>query len=134
MSPTARACGGFSLLEVLVALSILAMSYAAILQILGGSANRAARSSEYRQAMIVAESRLDYAAASITGRRVESSGVASDRYHWALSYAPADDYSVEGLPARYTPVTITVRVTWISSIGRERALELSTIRLTRAGA
>ena len=122
---------GFTLLEVLVALSILALSYAAILQILGGAASKAALSGDYRRALIVAESRLDYAAASIASRSVESSGTAAGRYHWALSYEPTSQYSPEGLPVRYIPVRISVRVSWTSGSGSERFVALSTLRLTR---
>ena len=129
-----RMHAGFTLLEVLVSLSILALSYAAILQIMGGAANKAALSGDYRNALIVAESRLDYAAANLTSRSVESTGVASGRYRWVLSYEPTTEYSLEGLPARYVPVRISVRVSWGSDAGRERSVALSTFRLTRGQA
>jgi general secretion pathway protein I len=125
---------GFTLLEVLVALSILALSYAAILQILGGAASKAALSGDYRKALIIAESRLDYAAASITSRSVESSGTAGDRYHWTLVYEPTSEYSPEGLPVRYLPIRISVRVSWTSDAGGQRSVALSTLRLTRGQA
>jgi general secretion pathway protein I len=129
-----RRHAGFTLLEVLVSLSILALSYAAILQIMGGAANKAALAGDYRNALIVAESRLDYAAANLTSRSVESTGLASGRYHWVLSYEPTNEYSLEGLPARYVPVKISVRVSWENASGRERFVALSTLRLARGQA
>ncbi len=126
---------GFTLLEVLVALSILAMCYGVILQILGGAASKAALAGDYRQALIVAESQLDYAVANLTSGSAEASGIAGDRFHWALSQEPADEFLIEGLAIRYTPMTITVRVSWSSNdAGGERSVELSTLRLIRGQA
>ena len=122
---------GFTLLEVLVALSILAFSYGAILQILGGAASKAALAGDYRRALIVAESRLDYAAANMSNRGVETSGITSDRFHWSLSYEASHQFLLEGLPIRYMPVTIEVRVSWDGAAGQERSVQLSTLRLTR---
>jgi general secretion pathway protein I len=124
-----RQCG-FTLLEVLVALSILALSYGVILQILGTSASRAAVTSDYREALIVAESRLDFAVANLSAPAVEMAGTAQDRFHWQLAYAPAPEFLIEGMPVRYTPVNITVRVSWDSG-GKERTVALSTLRLSR---
>ena len=124
---------GFTLLEVLVALSILALSYAVILQILGTSASRAAVTGDYRQALIVAESRLDYAVANLSATAVETAGTAQERFHWQLAYVPAPEFLIEGMPVRYTPVSVRVRVSWDSG-GRERSVELSTLRLSRGTA
>ena len=125
---------GFTLLEVLVALSILAFSYGAILQILGGAASKAALAGDYRRALIVAESRLDYAAANMSNRGIETSGITSDRFHWSLSYEASDQFLLQGLPIRYMPVTIEVRVSWDGAAGQERSVQLSTLRLTRGQA
>lgn len=122
---------GFTLLEVLVALSILAMSYGVVLQIIGSAANRAALAGDHRRALMIAESQLEYAAAGLSARGIRTSGVVDGRFQWELSYEATSDYSIEGLPSRYTPVRIGVRVSWNGTNGNERSVELRTVRLTR---
>ena len=48
-------------------------------------------------------------------------------------YHGAPEFLVEGMPVRYTPVSVRVRVSWDSG-GRERSVELSTLRLSRGTA
>jgi general secretion pathway protein I len=122
---------GFTLLEVLVALSILAVSYGIILQIFGGAARKATLTGDYRRALIIAESQLDYAAATVANRSVIGSGFADGKFTWEVSYRPSDEYFLEGLPVRYTPVTVAVEVSWSDPGGSVRSVSMSTIRLTR---
>jgi general secretion pathway protein I len=125
---------GFTLLEVLVALSILAISYAVVLQIFGGAARKATLTGDYRRALMVAESQLDYAAATVAYRNNVNSGLADGKFSWEVSYLPSGEYFLEGLPVRYTPVTIAVEVSWSDPGGSERSVRVSTIRLTRGQA
>ena len=123
---------GFTLLEVLVALSILAMSYGVILQIFGGAAQKASLSGDYRRAMIIAESKLDYVAATAGPANVADTGTVGDKFDWQVSIVPTDEYSIEGMPSRYTPVVINVDVRWENTPGQTKSVSVSTIRLERS--
>ena len=125
-----RNSGGFTLLEVLVALSILAASYGVILRILGGAARNATLTGEYRRAMIIAESQLTFAAAGVTSRNVGHSGAADEKFQWQVSYSPTAEYSLEDLPVRYTPVIVSIEVSWEDATGSSRSISVSTVRLT----
>lgn len=125
---------GFTLLEVLVALSILAMSYGVILQIFGSAAQRAGLAGDYRRAMIIAESQLDYLAANAERASVADRGRVGDKFEWQVSIAPTDEYSIVGMPSRYTPVVINIVVEWESAAGQPKSVSASTIRLRRSRA
>jgi type II secretion system protein I len=127
----AKRSNGFTLLEVLVALSILAASYGVILSILGGASRNASVTADYRRALIVAESQLSFAAASITSSDFEHAGLAGDKFRWQVTYSPTEAYSIENMPPRFTPVIVNIQVSWDDANGGLRSLSLSTVRLVQ---
>ena len=120
---------GFSLLEVLVALVILALSYGMILQLLGGAAQRASRAGEYRHALMVAEAQLNLATTVRNPELLPASGQADSRYHWQLRLTPATSSEYLTGQSMYSPLMATVTVTWGDGADRRREIEISTIRL-----
>ncbi len=117
---------GFSLLEVLVAFSVLAIALAIIFQLVGTSLRNAAASDEYGQAVVVAESVL-----ARVGREwaVDGGGMGGDDagYRWQLEVAPFGDNS--GLLPLYEVVVV---VSWDNGSGGTRSLTLHSLRLGEA--
>lgn len=120
--------GGFSLLEVLVAFSIMAMSLGALYQILGGSVRGAAESDRQIRAMITAESVLALYDDMPREGRV-ANGITQDGLHWSLisMLAPIAAGSSDP-PWRLHRVEVTVR--WGG--GRERSVRVATLLPERA--
>lgn len=131
MSGLAQRSRGFTLLEVLVAFMVLAVSLSILLRIYSASFN-ALRSAEHHQtALLLAESRL---AETLAGLRADSRGSDSDSgslqppYRWS---SEIDDYEFAnqqgGIDYRVTPRLVRVSVSW----GRSPAerVTLSTLRL-----
>ncbi len=125
-----RKSQGFTLLEVLVAMAILALSYGMILQLLGSSAQKASRAAEYRQALMIAESQLNLAATVRDPAVIPQQGQIDDRFYWRLSLEPVAPLGDTALPSMYKPLMATVEVTWDDSGQRARSIEISTIRHT----
>jgi len=122
--------GGFSLLEVLVALSILALSYGMILQLLGSSSRNASRASDYRQALMVAESQLNLAATVRDPSVLPRSGKVADKYAWTLDIAPAAELSMSNAASMYVPQRLTVQVRWNDESPKPADISLSTLRIS----
>ena len=120
---------GFSLLEVLVALSILALSYGMILQLLGSSSRNALRASDYRQAIMVAESQLNLAATVRDPAMLPRSGEVGEKFAWRLDIAPAADVAMSSAASMYAPVRLTVEVSWQEDAREPTSVALSTIRI-----
>ena len=119
---------GFSLLEVLVAFAILAISMGVILQSYSTGVRGIALSEEYTKAVDLAESQLAQVGVTIPLEVGVSEGDFAEKYHWSVSINSADDL----VPAESTllPLEVEIRVSWQD--GREqRSVDLATLKLTR---
>ena len=117
---------GFSLLEILVAFSILAISLGILLKIFSSGVNTAMIAEEYTVATQIAESLM--AKTGIEEPLVvgENSGTEVEKYHWRVtvenSSNPADVEDDTGLLA------VRVIVQWGDEDRNRRAIELKTVK------
>ena len=121
--------GGFTLLEVLVAFSILALSLGILLRIFGGGGRLAGLADEHARAVILAESLLASAGVETALRPGESSGEIDNRYRRTLRVAP---YVVAGEPLpeplEFKPYWVELNVVWGEDEGPHE-FTLGTLRL-----
>ncbi len=122
-------CGGFTLLEVLVAFVILALSVSMLMQVFSVGLRSAALSEEYTRATLLAESKLAAVGPEIPVEEGVTEGEYDDKYRWRVTIGPyewsADDDFTD-LPA--TPLQVTVEVLWGEG-ERERSVPLTSLRL-----
>lgn len=132
----ARRASGFSLLEVLVAFVILALVATALFRLIGGALGNAGVAEDTSRAVLVAQSRLDAARGSprLSG---ESGSEDEGRISWTTTVepyvaqdAPQDTSGLAQLSATQL-YRIRVAVRFPGAGGRERTLELSTLKLAR---
>lgn len=130
-APRARQAG-FTLLEVIVAFVLLALTLATVFQVFSTGLSRASDLDEYSKALVIAQSRLAAAGVEEKLERHESRGESEDRrYRWVLRIEPYEE-AAEGQP-RPTGSLAMFRVDsivgWRAADGRERELRLSTLQL-----
>ena len=80
--------GGFSLLEVIAAIAVLAIAFAALMQVAGSAMSLTARANERTQAALRARSLLDSAFIMDPVREGSSDGRFDDTYRWQLNVSP----------------------------------------------
>jgi general secretion pathway protein I len=135
-SPPRREISGFSVLEVLVAFIIVALVVTALFQLFGGALRNAAGAGDWTRAMLVAQSRLELAAATQPLRAATDAGTESDgRVTWRTevsAYVPPDpdpdlERASESMPTRL--YRISVDVSFPGEDGKPRSLSLSTVKI-----
>jgi len=128
--------GGFSVLEVLVAFIIVALVVTALFRLFGGALGNASAADEWTRALLVAQSRLELAAATQPLRETTDAGTDADgRITWRTAvtpYVPPDanpdlEHASETMATRL--YRISVDVSFPGDNGKERSLFLSTVKL-----
>ncbi|MGB5520546.1 MAG: type II secretion system protein [Gammaproteobacteria bacterium] len=130
----ARRQRGFSLIEILVAFMILAMSLTVIFRIFSGGLRNVALSEDYARAVLVAEAQLSAIGISEPLEQGVSSGEWGTRFRWERvieNYQPWEQQDKQ-LSARVLAYQVTVNVDW-EHAGRSRQISLRSVRLKPVG-
>lgn len=123
-------CRGFSLLEVLVAFVVLALTLSVLMRIFSGGARNASLANDYSRAVLIAESKLEAAGVEYPLGAGGASGEEGEKFRWQLSAQLLPDAApVQGAVANGL-YQVEVSVTWEES-GKQRALKLSTQRVEK---
>jgi len=121
---------GYSLIEVLVAFTILALTLTVLFRIFSGGLRNVDAAADYALAVLVAEGKLAEAGVSIPLQTDSAAGTEADKFNWSRSisqYEPANSGFDNRLGVH--AYRITVHVEWPSKRG-VRQVELDTIRLS----
>lgn len=121
---------GFSLLEVLVAFAILAMSVAVILNIFSSGVRAAFLAEEYTIAVQIAESLLAETGVETDLETAGSRSNQDGKFQWQVDVSPIEP-GIEGydsLTSDYQMYQVVVRVFW-SEGDDEREVVLRTLKL-----
>jgi general secretion pathway protein I len=126
---------GFSLLEILVAFSILALSLGVLLNIFSEGANTAIIADEYTVASQIADSLLARTGVESPLIAAQYTGVENEKYQWTVTVEPynltLEDIDTSTIPATLFMVTVSVYwdVLGNRSSSGERRLVLTTLKL-----
>lgn len=123
-----KACRGFSLLEVLVAFTILAMLLGALFQVFSGGLRAARAGDSYTRATVIAQSRLAALGVEFPLEEGTSSGNVDDTFHWRVIVRPYVDAELPASPDLPRPFSVDVEIFWEEG-GGARSLSVSSMRL-----
>jgi general secretion pathway protein I len=122
---------GFSLLEILIAFSILALSLGILLKIFSAGVNTAVVAEDYTAAVQIAESLMAKTGVVTPLQANQASGVENEKYHWLVEVSPFE-FNPENVDlTALTAVLFKVRVTvsWGDDNVNDRQIELTTLKL-----
>ncbi len=123
----ARRVGGFSLLEILVAFAIMALSLGALYKVMGNSARQAGHLSGQEGAVLLAESLLS-AYSTVPAEGVRDSGTSAG-YQWQVRSAPyPTPANSDARAAKVHELQATVQ--WADGT-RTRSFQLASLRPER---
>lgn len=128
-----RRSGGFTLLELLLAFLVFALSFATVLEILSGSMRNTVRAREYTEAALTAQSVMDQLGLEIPLEAGFSTGGESGDYRWeidVIAYEGATDGFNAMELAELTGIEllqIDLLVSW-GEPPHEQSSEFSTLR------
>lgn len=104
---------GFTLIEVLVALAIVALALTALLQVFGGGLRAVSVSERYLMATMLARSVLDDFGTEIPAVAGEWSGDIADGYRWTARAAPSRTIgAIKNGNELQVPLEVQVEISW----------------------
>ncbi len=122
---------GFSLLEILVAFSVMALSLGVLLKIFSYGVQTASLAETYTTSVQIAESLLDRTGIESRIQIGKTSGIIDDDYLWSVTVTPFSWDEDEGDEQGYALYKVGVKV--FRQGEENRAVQLSTLKLLKAG-
>lgn len=128
---------GFTLIEVLLAFLVFAISFAVVLEILTGSMRNTARSREYTETALIAQSIMDQIGLNIPLEAGTSNSGEEGAYRWELQIVPfsgdeGNERSIElGQLSDIELLEAEFTISW-GVYPRERSQRFSTVKSVQA--
>jgi len=122
---------GFSLLEILIAFSILALSLGILLKIFSGGVNTAVVAEEYTAAVQIAESLMAKTGVETRLQPGRTADIENEKYHWQVTVSPFE-FNPDNVDLKTTTTLffkVKVTVSWGEGGDNDRQVELTTLKL-----
>ena len=122
---------GFSLLEILIAFSILALSLGILLKIFAAGVNTAVVAENYTAAVQIAESLMAKTGVETPLQAGQATGLENDQYYWRVEVSPFTFNPEHVDTSTLTTALFKVKVTvnWGDGNAGGRQVELITLKL-----
>jgi general secretion pathway protein I len=124
---TRRVQSGFSLLEVVVAFSILALTLGVLIQIFSRAVTTTSMSADYSRASTLAEAKLNALGLEVPLEAGSLSGETEDGFAWEVFVEPFELGEVDWEPT-LLPYQVTAVASWDDGGGRRRQISIVSLR------
>lgn len=122
---------GFTLIEVLVALAIVALALSVIFTGFSVGLRGRRTAEDYEQATMLAQSKLNAVGVVAPLQQGKTSGEFNDRYRWTVTVKPYEEKGgTESDTSQDRALVVVVTVSW-NDANHERSVSLQTLRLAR---
>ena len=111
---------GFTLIEVIVAITILSVCLVMIMQLFSAGLRASRASCDYTKAVIYAKDIME----EMSGSPEQGSGEFEDGFSWETEVAPYEN--PEGITGNIKQIKVKVR--WSDALRRDKALELVSLK------
>jgi general secretion pathway protein I len=125
----AHAQAGFSLLEVIAAIMLLAIAFTALMKVAGASAALTGNAAEHSEAALWARSKLDSAFVEQPLKAGNTSGQFNSKFRWQLDVTPWTEAGVAAPNAPLHLYQLDLSVMWGPST-HPKSAHFRTLRLT----
>lgn len=127
---SARQCG-FTLLEILVAMTIVGLGVVTVIEIFSMGLRLGSRSADQTEAMTYGRQVMDDFLVTTKLEQGSEQGSLQDVGRWKVFVRPAENPSTDpSLPSAWELKEVAMELR-LSDAGRERLVELKTLRLTK---
>ena len=121
-----RESGGFTLLEILVSLAVMAIAVTLVLQLFSTNLRAVARSGDMTSAAVRGDCRIREILAEPSLAETTRSEVTEDGYRMDIAVSEVMKERTDNLPVKLMEVALTIR--WMEGI-REKSLHLKTMKM-----
>ncbi len=113
--------GGFTLIEVIVAIAILGISLVMIMQLFSGALRASRASCDYTRAIVHAKDKME----ELSVVPVQGSGEFEDGFKWESGIQPYKELE----DSAFNLLKIKVKVSWANALERQNSVELVTLKV-----
>jgi len=121
-------CGGFTLIEVLVAISLLAICLVVILQLFSGSLKSGKLSDDYTRGVFHAREKMEEILLSDNMEEGITEGEFEDGFRWKADIVRMEQREEEVSRLPFDTFNVAVEISW-GSEGHEKHLKIDTIKV-----
>lgn len=130
-NPKSRRQNGFTLIEVIAAIVLLAIAFTALMQVLGGSIRLTQNAAGYSEAAMWARSKLDSAFVGQPLKPGNSAGRFDKDYRWQLAVTPWNEGNKPPSKAPLQLYQLDLDVSW-GPMAHPRSAHFRTLRVEAA--